>query len=269
MAASLNNCHQKLFILLKKVNSTHLKPICDNMSSFIMKNILYWIAEESEPEMFTPNTLLHFLIKSLSKLRKALQCGYLSYFMIPERNILFKKTTESQMKLLLKKLDQLIDEGPKCVLNLSIISQSLCQRVTERKRMGQVRDKMEILKLELWRIRAQVYEQGMSEKDIIDRAWQQEGYEKAQIELVGLLNPDWKDAFIEEVLAENINMDVHRPEEREHIQIVGKAFLESDFTHFLNYLCREGHIDSIPSYNDESVINAGGRWCLLLVKNMQ
>jgi len=269
LTASLNNCQQKLFILLKKVNSTHLKPISESMSSFIMKHVLYCIVGKNEQKLFTPNTLLHFLIKSLLQLKEAFRCGFLPYFMIPERNVLLNKFTESETNFLLKKLDKLIEEGPKCVLSLTIISQSLQQCVIERKRMGQLRDKMEVIKLEKMRIRARVYEQGISEVDNIKRAWEQEGYDKLHKELFDLLNPDWKNAFIEEVLTENIDMNIYSPKEREHILTVGKIFFEAEWPHHLKYLNIKRHDYTLDSLKDESILKVCGLWCLRLLQKLQ
>ncbi|XP_052788909.1 uncharacterized protein LOC128223669 isoform X2 [Mya arenaria] len=67
---SFTECQYKLYNVLKFLMKTELKPICDEMSSYIVKNIVFWFIELTQQELFSKENMLNisFLVcKSYKK----------------------------------------------------------------------------------------------------------------------------------------------------------------------------------------------------------
>ena len=117
---SLNHTQMKVYILLKIIAKYLLKPICDHMTSFIMKNVSFWLAEMKPVEEFTPDLLIHRLMDVLTILRESIQAKQLKYYMIPERNLFTGKITDIQQFVLLDTLAQFIANDGQDALKLYI-----------------------------------------------------------------------------------------------------------------------------------------------------
>ena len=107
---SLNGFQTKLYILLKHIAKSVLKPICSEMSSYIMKNILFWMVETKPKECFTGLNLIDGLIDGLVFLKECLRTNTLMSYMIEDRNLLQGRVTDEERIALIKELDFLINE---------------------------------------------------------------------------------------------------------------------------------------------------------------
>ncbi|KAH3725151.1 hypothetical protein DPMN_050984 [Dreissena polymorpha] len=58
LTENLNECQYKTYILLKIINREVLHPICSDMSSYIMKNVAFWIVESHRQEIFREQNLM-------------------------------------------------------------------------------------------------------------------------------------------------------------------------------------------------------------------
>ena len=110
----------KVYILLKIIAKHLLKPICDHMTSFIMKNVSFWLAEMKPVEEFNPDLLIDRLMDALTILRESIQAKQLKYYMIPERNLFTGKITDIQQFVLLDTLAQFIANDGQDALKLYI-----------------------------------------------------------------------------------------------------------------------------------------------------
>ncbi|XP_053379983.1 uncharacterized protein LOC128548634 [Mercenaria mercenaria] len=116
LVSSLSEVKLKLYILLKMVNSDIIKPKVDCVSSYIIKNIIFWIAEWSPAYVFTPSKLTHMLLQCLRLLLHCLCNNCLPNYMIPSRNLLLGKINSEQKLQLISLLQELLNEGDKIVL---------------------------------------------------------------------------------------------------------------------------------------------------------
>lgn len=116
---SLNDTQCKLYVLLKRVNKTMLVPINAEMSSYIMKNVVFWMSESYPSNAFVPRNLLKLLSSALVILRHALTANHLAYYMIPQRNLLIGRASPQERERLISILADLIDAGPEVVFRVS------------------------------------------------------------------------------------------------------------------------------------------------------
>lgn len=58
-----------------------------SVTSFMMKNIVFWLAEKNPQSQFRPKPLMFWIRKALEELKAAAIQGHLPYYMIPERNL--------------------------------------------------------------------------------------------------------------------------------------------------------------------------------------
>lgn len=109
---SLNCTQIKLYILLKLVAKTVLKDVSPNVTSYILKNVCFWMAELLPAEIFREDKLAPLLLFSLKFLHCCINLNCLPYYMIPERNLLAGKFKISEKRKLSSLISQLLSEGP-------------------------------------------------------------------------------------------------------------------------------------------------------------
>ena len=122
---SWNNIQMKIFILLKMISVQLLKPICDDITSFVMKNIVFWLAETKPMHEFNPSKVIDRLTDALTMLRDAIQAKKLCYYMIPERNLLAGKVNDIQQKELIDFLNHMITNHGQEFVKLHISGESV------------------------------------------------------------------------------------------------------------------------------------------------
>ncbi|KAH3791856.1 uncharacterized protein LOC127837150 [Dreissena polymorpha] len=125
----VNNLHDtqvKLYVLLKMVKNDVLKPCKKEVTSFIVKNIVLWIAENNPQSLFNERSLFHWLHEGLYALRVAIDTKELPYYMIPERNLMAACALEHEQKLsLIATIDEMMKDGPRLILRLPKIRQAI------------------------------------------------------------------------------------------------------------------------------------------------
>ena len=105
---SLHDVMLKVYILLKKVAKLLLKPECSNMTSYIIKNVVLWIAENTSNANLKSENLLEIVMKALSFLHASIRTERLPNYMIAERNLLCEKITQDEKEKLIIVLDKVI-----------------------------------------------------------------------------------------------------------------------------------------------------------------
>ncbi|XP_060565436.1 uncharacterized protein LOC132724575 [Ruditapes philippinarum] len=118
---SLNDCLTKVFILLKQIPKVTLKPLSKDMSTYLMKNVVFWLAELNDYNYFTQHALLIALKKALAYLKHFVVTNNFPSYMIPQRNLLEGKLTHSQRIKICMRIDSLLKEGPYIVLKIAKI----------------------------------------------------------------------------------------------------------------------------------------------------
>ncbi|KAL4236292.1 hypothetical protein ACF0H5_004679 [Mactra antiquata] len=122
---SLNECQIKLIILLKMIAKEELKPICQEMSSYVMKNLVLWLAESFPSLIFQEYNLMKLLNNSLKLLKHCIINRRLPSYMIEERNLFADRITDIEAIQLCEKIDTCLREGPKMLLRCPKIRNGL------------------------------------------------------------------------------------------------------------------------------------------------
>ncbi|XP_052799823.1 uncharacterized protein LOC128231267 [Mya arenaria] len=165
LTKSLNETQYKLYIVLKQVNKSQLKPICQEMSSYIMKNIVYWIVETNPRDIFYPENILLLLVSCLTMLLQSVKENCLRYYMIPDRNLLKDRITDEEQVKLINKIQELIAEGPALVLRVERLKTALETAEDELVAKGHRKDRLEILDLVRGNIEAKHCRPDLSHKE--------------------------------------------------------------------------------------------------------
>ncbi|XP_045208434.2 uncharacterized protein LOC123560271 [Mercenaria mercenaria] len=107
---SLTEFQIKLYILLKLISKSVLQPLCSEISSYVMKNIVFWTVETNPKEKFSQSFLIVRLIDCLIYLKDCLQSNNLRNYMIAHRNLFEGRVSECEREKLVKKIDELLSE---------------------------------------------------------------------------------------------------------------------------------------------------------------
>lgn len=140
-----NDTQTKLYKLLKFINSDILKTKQFGVSSFMLKNIVLWLAETYPQSEFQPGTLFSWLIKTLRLLKRAVSSNYLPYYMIPGRNIIREKIPDASRKYLQKELRRIIKRGPHLLLECEKIKSTMYMTPIKLKEFQEKCNLLEVL----------------------------------------------------------------------------------------------------------------------------
>lgn len=99
LVQSWNEPQTKLYVVLKMLLKEHLEPENKEITSYTVKNIVFWLCEMYPQSRFTPDSLLHWLRKALQMLRQSIHLNVLPYYMIPSRNLLKGLNADTKQRL--------------------------------------------------------------------------------------------------------------------------------------------------------------------------
>ncbi|XP_045193009.2 uncharacterized protein LOC123549192 [Mercenaria mercenaria] len=142
----LNDAQKKLYILLKMVCKTILQPICKAITSYIVKNVVFWVAERMPELQCSVNCLMNLLQKALYFIKYCLENNHLPNYMIPGRNLLRGGVSGREKRQAIDLLSQLMKEGGAIVVRIPKLYQCMFHMVhsPERgSRYGIWRDEVE------------------------------------------------------------------------------------------------------------------------------
>ncbi|KAH3792873.1 hypothetical protein DPMN_146372 [Dreissena polymorpha] len=123
---NLNDTQVKLYVLLKMVKKDVLQPQKKEVTSFTVKNIVLWIAENNPHSLFHERSLFHWLHEGLYALRVAIDTKELPYYMIPGRNLMAACALDHEQKRSwIATIDEMMTEGPRMILRLPKIRQAI------------------------------------------------------------------------------------------------------------------------------------------------
>ncbi|KAH3845410.1 hypothetical protein DPMN_087690 [Dreissena polymorpha] len=123
---NLSDTQVKVYVLLKMILKHVLMPCKKEITSYVMKNIVLWQAESNPQNRFNARSLFHWLHDGLRELRSAIANKNLSYFMIPERNLMEGSgLDDKQQSKWVADITDMMVEGPKVLLRLPKIRQAV------------------------------------------------------------------------------------------------------------------------------------------------
>ncbi|KAH3865560.1 hypothetical protein DPMN_028600 [Dreissena polymorpha] len=126
LISNLNDTQTKLYVLLKMIKNDVLHPRKKEVSSYTLKNIVLWMAENNPQASFHKKSLLQWLHEALDALRVALITLELPYYMIPERNLMATSGLDrKQQRTWISTITDMLHEGPRVILRLPKIRQCI------------------------------------------------------------------------------------------------------------------------------------------------
>ncbi|XP_053391896.1 uncharacterized protein LOC128554635 [Mercenaria mercenaria] len=108
---SFNNTQIKVLVLLKLIKKHILKPVCEEITTYVIKNVMFWICEANPPSKFRQKHLLSRLTDALKLLKTSVQNKDLKCYMIPEQNLLEGKINDCERETIVTKIDQVLSKG--------------------------------------------------------------------------------------------------------------------------------------------------------------
>ncbi|XP_060570074.1 uncharacterized protein LOC132728449 [Ruditapes philippinarum] len=186
LVQSFNSTQIKHYVLLKLIAKDILKTVSDEITSFIMKNVCFWLAEILPYTVFREQKLLEIVLFSLTFLKYCLsKWNFLPYYIIPDRNLFYGKFSFGKRQKIVGLLEKLDKEGPQLLLRcakLRIAMLVLYKAPDQLCVYSKNRDEVEILKLRHI-IAAIAREYGVKNDDVCD---------KLRCKMADIVFPDWK-----------------------------------------------------------------------------
>ena len=193
LSESLSQVQYKMYILLKMINKEILKPICNELSSYIMKNIVFWMVESNPHEIFTEDSLLHNTISCLKMLQEAIQKTHLSYFMIRSRNLLLNRLTPNHRHQLYDKLQELVKEGPRLILRCGKLANAINSLTTDQlEDKSRLREELERLALQRESMWDSYGKPEIQRETMVQATSRDEEYLRVSHRMCDLVWPDWR-----------------------------------------------------------------------------
>ncbi|XP_053395646.1 nucleotidyltransferase MB21D2-like [Mercenaria mercenaria] len=118
LVSSLSDIQMKMYVLLKMVTKTLLKPKCKALTSYVVKNVIFWIVERTHAREFSPDLLVNLIQKSLHLIKCFLENNHFPNYMIPERNLLRGAVYGQEKRDLIHFLSACLQEGRTILLKI-------------------------------------------------------------------------------------------------------------------------------------------------------
>lgn len=88
LVKALNITQIKLFILLKMITKSVLQHMSKSLTTYVMKNIVFWMAERYPPAVFEERNLVLLVLTALGWLYNCIKVGTIPCFLFDQRNLL-------------------------------------------------------------------------------------------------------------------------------------------------------------------------------------
>ncbi|KAH3875278.1 uncharacterized protein LOC127869373 isoform X2 [Dreissena polymorpha] len=148
LMSSLNNTQVYIYVLLKMVVKDVLKPVKKEITSYTVKNIVLWLAENNPQAQFNESSLFYWLREGLEKLRTAILKIELPYYMIPERNLMAAcGLDEGQKCTWVNTITDMMNEVSNALLRLPRIRKAILSHPAPLLWYNKKRVEMELLQL--------------------------------------------------------------------------------------------------------------------------
>ncbi|KAH3733281.1 hypothetical protein DPMN_039706 [Dreissena polymorpha] len=148
---NLNGTQAQVYVMLKTILTDVLRPCKKEVTSYVIKNIVLWQAESNSQDEFDTRSFFHWLHDGLRELKTAIATQQLSYYMIPERNLMAGSGLQDQQKSQwLTDITDMMAEGPRVILRLPKIRKAVIASPEPMLWFSKKRMELEILYLEFF-----------------------------------------------------------------------------------------------------------------------
>ncbi|KAH3840107.1 uncharacterized protein LOC127879556 [Dreissena polymorpha] len=123
---NLNITQAHVYVMLKTILKDVLRPCKKEVTSYVIKNIVLWQAERNPQNKFDTQSFFHWLHDGLRELKTAVATQQLSYYMIPERNLMAASgLQDKQQSKWVADITDMMAEGPRVILRLEKIRKAI------------------------------------------------------------------------------------------------------------------------------------------------
>ncbi|KAH3733084.1 uncharacterized protein LOC127851186 [Dreissena polymorpha] len=146
---NLNSTQTQVYVMLKMIVKDVLKPCKKEVTSYVIKNIVLWQAENNPQHNFYKRSFLYWLHDGLRALKTAITTQQMSYYMVPERNLMAASgLQDKQQSKWVADITDMMDEGPNVILRLPKIRQAIVASPEPMLWFSKTRMELEMLFLE-------------------------------------------------------------------------------------------------------------------------
>ncbi|XP_060576729.1 uncharacterized protein LOC132734051 [Ruditapes philippinarum] len=146
LVLNLSDAQMKTYVLLKILAKTILKPKCKFLTSYIVKNVIFWVMEMTDSSQMTPDCIVYLIKYALNFIKHCIQNNHLPNYMIPERNLLKGMVLGKERQNTIKFLEECLEEGGSILLRVPKLYHCISLRMVNQDlvfRFGNWRDKVE------------------------------------------------------------------------------------------------------------------------------
>ncbi|XP_060564609.1 uncharacterized protein LOC132723834 [Ruditapes philippinarum] len=108
---AFNSTQDKLYIILKLFSKLVFSSVSKSFSSYMVKNVVLWMAEIYPSHYFTPDLFIAQLLQSFNFIKQCLINNHLPSYMLPKKNLIAGRLFGHEKRDLIILLSSLIDEG--------------------------------------------------------------------------------------------------------------------------------------------------------------
>jgi hypothetical protein len=118
LVLSLSDIQLKAYVLLKIMAKTLLKPRCNFLTSYVVKNVIFWVMEMTDSCQLLPSHLVNLIQKAIFFIKYCVINNHLPNYMIPERNLLRGYVFGKDKEAIISFLSDCLDEGSSILLKI-------------------------------------------------------------------------------------------------------------------------------------------------------
>lgn len=118
LVLGLSDTQIKAYVLLKIMAKTLLKSKCKFLTSYIVKNVIFWVLEMTPCHQLSPSHLIYLIQKSLFFIKHCILNNHLPNYMIPKRNLLKGKIFGKRKETIVNFLSECLKEGGSIILKI-------------------------------------------------------------------------------------------------------------------------------------------------------
>ncbi|XP_060566960.1 uncharacterized protein LOC132725790 [Ruditapes philippinarum] len=131
LVSSLSDTQLKAYVLLKIMAKTLLKPRCNFLTSYVVKNAIFWVMEMTDSCQLTPSHLVNLIQKAIFFIKHCVINNHLPNYMIPERNLLRGDVFGKDKVAVISFLSDCLDEGGSILLKVPKLYHSVALAISK------------------------------------------------------------------------------------------------------------------------------------------
>jgi hypothetical protein len=129
LVRSFNDAQIKAYALMKMVLKHILKPLCNNITSYQVKNVVFWVSEMRKTAV--GNDFIAIMLEAIIFLKDCIDAGQLQHYFLPSQNLMHVNISEDDRSRLIASLTD-ISQNPLVVLqHCPLISNMITSPIIE------------------------------------------------------------------------------------------------------------------------------------------